>query len=621
MYLLPKPLRIQPEEGCFCITYNCKIVVDSSEGLGTRYAFFLQDELEKMLGYRLMVTRGKAEGKAITLIKNVTDFPEDLQRQEGSYQLVIGEAGIKISAASDAGIFYGVQTLRQIVCQEGAVISGLKIEDWPSISNRGFYHDVTRGRIPTLSFLKKLADKMAFYKLNQLQLYIEHSFLFEQLSELWRDDTPITPEEILELDEYCHNLHIELVPSLSTFGHLYKLLGTKTWNHLCELDGWQDKEFSFRDRMHHHTIDASNPESIKLVKEMIGEFLPLFRSKHFNICADETFDLGHGKSKEMAERIGSEKLYINYVKELCQFVLEQAKRPMFWGDVICSFPEAVKELPKGTICLNWGYSPYESEENTKKLYDVGVPQYSCPGVSGWNCFVNRTKDSYENISRMASYAHKYHSIGLLNTDWGDYGHINHPDFSIPGMIYGAAFSWNPEILPFAEINRQISKVEFRDHSERFMEIVAEVANHTSYDWPLAVLFLEARRSGLPMEINEESYPEFYSGATEEKNRALGGIIQAFYDLVPFVEPQERVQIKSYIIAVEGIMLFNRIGDVVGRREYALDRQVELETALAEELEHWFYGYKEMWRSVSRESELYRVQNVMNEYADYLREVK
>src|SRR5699024_8016957 len=107
-----------------------------------------------------------------------------------------------------------------IIRQEGAVLPCLEIEDAPEIPNRGYYHDVTRGRIPTLSYLKHLADTLSFYKINQLQLYIEHTYLFEGLSEMWRDDTPLTAADILELDRYCRSLGIDLVPSLSCFGHL-----------------------------------------------------------------------------------------------------------------------------------------------------------------------------------------------------------------------------------------------------------------------------------------------------------------------------------------------------------------------------------------------------------------
>ena len=55
---------------------------------------------------------------------------------------------------------------------------------------------------------------------------------------------------------------------------------------------------------------------------------------------------------------------------------------------------------------------------------------------------------------MCSYARKYKAVGILNTEWGDYGHINQPIFSIPGMIYGAVCSWNDKFPDYEDLNYQ-----------------------------------------------------------------------------------------------------------------------------------------------------------------------
>ena len=113
----------------------------------------------------------------------------------------------------------------------------------PPLPYRGYYHDVTRGRVPTLHFLKQLADKLSEYKLNQMQLYIENTYLFRDFSEVWRSDDPLTPEEIIELDDYCYERGIELVPSISTFSHLYQVLRTRQFSYLCELENSCDDPF------------------------------------------------------------------------------------------------------------------------------------------------------------------------------------------------------------------------------------------------------------------------------------------------------------------------------------------------------------------------------------------
>lgn len=394
MYLLPKPRKWKTTEGIFTICYNRAIVVDNSCPPEVyEDAKLFQQVLCESLGFTLRITRGSACPGDISL-----RLDEALEAQ--AYELHINADGIIITGGSACGLFYGMQTLRQMTQQEGCCLPYTSIQDRPQIEHRGFYHDVTRGRIPTMDYLKKLVDRMAAYKLNQLQLYMEHTFLFAKFSEVWRDDTPLTPEDILELDAYCRKRHIELIPSIACFGHLYKVLRTRTYCHLCELPDMEQEPFGFVDRMKHHTLDVSNPESMQLAKSLIDEFMPLFTSKYFNICADETFDLGKGKSAGLAETKGTQRMYLDFVKELCGYVVSKGKIPMFWGDIICAFPEAVQELPKETICLNWGYDADWPEDSTRKLSGAGARLYNCPGVSGWDQLVNQIRVSYENISRM-----------------------------------------------------------------------------------------------------------------------------------------------------------------------------------------------------------------------------
>ncbi len=613
LYIIPKPQKIGYGEGSFLLTYESYLVLDSSCAAKlTEQAMLTAAELEKELGFSLAVTRGA--GRAGDIILRQTENPAG-----EAYRLEITPDRIVISGGA-AGIWHGIQTLRQIIMQCGAVLPVLTIEDFPSIPNRGFYHDITRGRIPTMAFLKKLVDEMALYKLNQLQLYVEHTYLFRDLSELWCDNTPLTAAEILELDRYCVQRGVELIPSLSTFGHLYKLLSTRSYAHLCELEDSAGKPFSMMGRMQHHTIDVTNPEGIALVKRMIEEFMPLFSSKTFNICADETFDLGRGRSRKLAEEKGVHRLYVDYIKELCEFVVEKGRIPMFWGDIICGSPELVRELPPETICLNWGYAPDQREDESRMLQDAGATQYSCPGVGGWNHLVYPLFSSYENIRRMASYAVKYGSIGLLNTDWGDFLHVNHPEFGIVGMIYGAAFSWNSEILPFEEINRQISRITFGDRSETFVSIPARVEENCAYGWGMTARFMEWKELPDNREENGQYMRESVKHMEDvaQKDEALRQIKAELYAVIPELG-RRREDVKAYLVAVDGVLLFNRVGRIVYHQEFGTEfADLPDRIRLAEKLEKWLYHYKAVYRSVSRESELPRLQNLILWYADYLR---
>ena len=219
----------------------------------------------------------------------------DLTSDESeAYSLDITSDKIVITG-SEKGVFYAVSTLRQLIHEYGDKIPCMQINDEPDFAVRGYYFDITRGRVPKLETLYKLCDTLAYYKLNHLELYVEHSFEYTGMEEIWHDKSPITREEIKALDAYCRKLYIELVPSFSLFGHLYEILRHPKYSHLCEIT--PESYYSWHDRMIHHTIDITNPESFELIKGMIDDVVDLFTSDKFNICCDETFDLGTGKSK------------------------------------------------------------------------------------------------------------------------------------------------------------------------------------------------------------------------------------------------------------------------------------------------------------------------------------
>ena len=677
MYIIPRPQQWYQKEGTFTLKYDRKIVInDNCPPEVYEDAQMLQQDLKVYVGFALQISRGIPEKGDICL-----QLGEHMSEQE--YTLLVQAHGICITGGSACGIFYGIQTLRQIIQQCGCCIPYTIIVDQPEILHRGFYHDVTRGRIPTMDYLKKLVDRMAFYKLNQLQLYMEHTFLFRGFSEVWRDDTPLTAEDILELDAYCRKRHVELIPSIACFGHLYKVLRTKTYSTLCEMPGMENEPFGFVDRMRHHTLDVSNPESMRLVKTLIDEFMPLFTTRYFNICADETFDLGKGKSAALVKEKGTQRLYLDFVKELCEYVMSKGKTPMFWGDIICEFPEAVQELPKETICLNWGYDADWPEDSTRKLSEAGARLYNCPGVSGWDQLVNQIRVSYENISRMCRYAHTYKAVGLLNTDWGDCGHINHPDFSLPGMIYGAAFSWNLEIPEFEDINRQISRIAYGDETETLVSLLARISESWKFTWRNAVDWLEqgglqiskiqdkieetkdeseAEKKETESGCNMEKRPDVQLESVEVYEKAVETLEQIqteMYQSVTHLPIAQRGQLHAYLIAVKGMILLQKIGIALSdkgnisemQEDGGMSEKGQTKSAgecwnpekeqtksadecwnpekernmsederwnLAEALEYWLHDYKELWRSTSRESELFRIQNVICAYADWLR---
>lgn len=620
MYLIPNPKKLNMQEGNFTICYNSKIFIDSFCHADIyHFALLLQKELRDCCGFFLPITRKHMPKEACSNHGFIYLTSQEAASKQ-SYDLFICESGVTVKGGGNSGLLYGVQTLRQIIRQFGAVLPALTIFDSPCVENRGFYYDTSRGRVPTLAYLKGLADDLSYYKINQLQLYIEHSYLFENLSEVWRDDTPLTAENILELDRYCRSLEIELVPSLSSFGHLYKILCTQSYQHLSELENAHQAPFSFFDRMRHHTIDCTNPESFELVKSMLSEYMQLFTSNKFNICADETFDLGKGKSREQVKSKGLTAVYADFLTKISSFIIENGKIPMFWSDVICEEPDFIHRLPKEMICLHWDYDPDLEERRLKNLVDAGAQKlYVCPGVHGWNHLVNVQHSAYENVSKMCMLGHKYHAMGILTTDWGDYGHINHPDFSRLGLIYGAAFSWSDQILPEDEMNRQISIIAYGDTSLTLASTFEKLSRWEAFPWMKAVQVMESlshqNDSARAKSVLEDCDPSL----ADEYNHNIDQQISELYAVVGSLPAAAKDTVCAYMIAGEGQKLLNSLLPILTRQIAGRPGcGAANPKKLAEDLENWLFTYRALWKSVSKESEFYRIANVYYWYADFLR---
>ena len=304
--LIQKPRRTNPLDGVFKLKPSLSVCWMSDR------SGFNPVVMEDLLGFINEKTGIKGspsaawgafpeEGIVINPEIAPVDCPEEVKDQ--AYQLKITRKRIVITGHI-AGLRYGLQTLTQLINQSHEGLACCLVEDYPGIAERGLIYDVTRGKIPTLDTLKSLADLCVTLKMNQLQLYVEHSFAFSCLSEIQGGEDVLTPGEILTLDAYCRDRGVELVPCLASFGHLYMILSTKSWEEYCEKENSSLQEFSFYSRQREHTINISHSGSVDFIRRFQKEFLPLFSSRRFNICADETFDLGTGRSCEMTEQRG-----------------------------------------------------------------------------------------------------------------------------------------------------------------------------------------------------------------------------------------------------------------------------------------------------------------------------
>jgi hexosaminidase len=387
-----------------------------------------------------------------------------------TYHIAITPDSVDIYAGEDAGAYYAMQTLRDIVTIYGTVLPACEIEDAPDFRRRGVYLDCSRGKVPKLDTLKELVTWLAHWKINEIQLYIENVFTFRQHPDIGKGFGPFTPEEILSLQDHCRMHHVRLVGSLASFGHFEKILALPKYRHLGEMPGFHNFPGGT-------TLCPIDPGSIKLVEELYNEFIPLFEAEDFNVCCDETWELGKGRSKKQADHIGIGRVYLNFLLKIHRLCEKHGKRMNAWADIAMKYPELLGKLPGDIVLLNWEYEQDGVNiARTKEIADAGISLMVCPGTSSWLTHGSRLPNSMANVKNFAAKGRKYHAEGLLNTDWGDQGHRNFLGVSLHGFAHGAAHAWHGKAVDDAKFTEKFCYHVFGRNTNHLSEAMRLLGN-------------------------------------------------------------------------------------------------------------------------------------------------
>ncbi|MCI0499868.1 MAG: family 20 glycosylhydrolase [Planctomycetales bacterium] len=421
--------KVSPAEGRF--TWPARPLLASQRTADVLPLGQLLGDLQQQLGLGGRIA-GNAFGPAAVRIRRDAGI-----RRPEEYRIRIRTGGIDIAAAADAGAYYAVQTLRDIVRMGARTLPCCTIDDRPFFERRGVSYDCSRGKVPTLDTLKQLVERLAHWKINELQLYIEHVFRFVRHPDIGKGHSPLTPDEILALQDHCKKHHVRLVGSLASFGHLEKILALPPYRHLGEMPG-------FRGLPGGTTLCPTDPGSIKLIAELYEEYIPLFEADDFNVCCDETWELGKGRSKTQADKAGVGAVYLDFLLKIHRLCRRYGKRTNAWADILLKHPDLLGKLPRDIVLLNWEYEAGGANiQRTRQIADAGLEFLVCPGTSGWLTHGSRLPNAMDNIDAFARQGRRCSARGLLNTDWGDRGHRNFLGVSLHGFAYGAACAWNP----------------------------------------------------------------------------------------------------------------------------------------------------------------------------------
>ncbi len=396
--------------------------------------------------------RGRRVDEGATL-KLLIDTPLDLPSpslREQRYAVRVSPAATpggplaRVAAPSITGARYGLWTLAQLIRRFGSRLPALAVEDQPAFRTRGVMLDVSRCRVPTMPELLRQVDLLASWKVNHLQLYTEHTFAYKDHREVWEGWSPMTAEQVRELDQHCRARGIELAANQNCFGHLTRWLELPAYAHLAETHG--DWMFDVWPRKGPWSLCPTDPASVAFVRGLLEELLPNYACPLVNIGCDEVYDIAYGRSSaEVARRGegGRAAVFAEFVNSVCAAARAVGKRPMFWADMLTNQPEAAAGIDPGGLALVWGYEPdHDFATPTKKMTTGGREVWVCPGTSSWLTFFGRTTERRGNIASAVAQGAAAGASGVLTTDWGDKGHRQQRPIGLLGLAHGAAASWN-----------------------------------------------------------------------------------------------------------------------------------------------------------------------------------
>lgn len=230
--------------------------------------------------------------------------------------------------------------------------------------------------------------------------------------------------------------------------------------------------------------------------------------------------------------------------------------------------------------------------------------------------------SFNNIGRMIRSGRKHKAEGVLNTDWGDSGHINLTACSVPGMIYGAALSWNPDDSDgYEETDRKISILEFGESSGRLVGLVRELCRQDKIIWNVIAFWRDEKVYGKYVgKGTKAAFEGCEAAALAEAVRKADEITDRLLAVSNSVPGRCKQDMEEFHLSARGVALMQALSLVI--KKFELKEEIpELPyepCKLAEILEYWFYDFAGVWRRRNKEAELYRIKEAIMQICDILR---
>ncbi len=374
--LIPYPALLQPGKGYFILTKDTRLVKETGEARFAGERHFLQELLRRSLGDSLRKTPSPNQPSILFRYNPSLTKP-------GAYRLEVNEKSITLQAKEGAGMFYAIETLRQLLPaaiensrQQQWKLPAVTISDQPAFSWRGMHLDVSR-HFFSLEYLRKYADLMALYKLNKLHLHLtddqgwrieikkyplltsigawraferHDSACMQMAASTGNKDFEIDPahtrqqngkqvyggfytqEEMKAFIAYAADRHIEVIPEIDMPGHMEAAIRAYPWL-TCDSTRNTGPGFST-------PVCPCNEDVITFSKNILEEIAALFPSRYIHIGGDEVDTKNWTEaaaSKAFMQSKGMSRpseLQVYFNRRIQQFLEEHGKTMIGWDEIV-----------------------------------------------------------------------------------------------------------------------------------------------------------------------------------------------------------------------------------------------------------------------------------------------
>jgi len=457
--IIPVPKIINEGEGKFTLKENLKII--NSEPKNEYSAELIQKALKDFLNINSTINKN---GTGDIIIQIKSGIPEARMIGGEGYILKISKEGILIESSSNAGIHFGVMSLLQLLEKaEDKELPSIEVIDFPDMKVRGISDDISRGQVSTIDNFKKIISHISRYKMNTYMPYLEDMIKFDNYPSIGENRGALTKEEVKELVAFAKKNFVEVIPIFQTLGHYENILSKEEFLKYAEFPGAA-------------SLNVSSDSTYIFLENLLKEVFQLFPSEYFHMGADESWDVGLGASKHLVEETNIAVVHANHYKKVYEICKKYSKKVLMYGDIILDHPEILSLIPKDIIIVDWHYGANDSYPSTKIFKDAGFQYYVSP--ASWNFVTTFPTNSIAlpNIKYFIKSGLENSSLGMINSNWGDYGAETFKEFILFDYAWSAQCSWNYEKSDLADFSEKYFYDFFAYSDVRIPGIYATLSN-------------------------------------------------------------------------------------------------------------------------------------------------